>query len=211
MPNNIVSDRNKVFTSMFWKGLFKLLGTELKLSTSYHPQTDGQSEVYNTSHHTSIQTTPYEVAYGQPVPTLMPYLLDDSKVGAIDRSLQARETTIQLLKFPFNRARNRMKQQAEKHKQLSMVNRPCLKLAARFFGLYKVLDKVGFMAYRLKLPERAKVHLLFHVSLPKKNVGNEPAKFDFLPLDRDGTIAKEPIQILDRRMNKKRGKLEVPV
>ena len=40
-PKTIVSNRDKVFTSQFWQQLFKLSGTTLKLSTTYHPQTDG--------------------------------------------------------------------------------------------------------------------------------------------------------------------------
>jgi hypothetical protein len=42
-----VSDRDKVFTSNFWKELFKLLDTQLCLSSSYHAQTDGQTEKVN--------------------------------------------------------------------------------------------------------------------------------------------------------------------
>jgi hypothetical protein len=47
MPHSIVSDHDPTFTSNFWQGLFKLQGTQLHLNTTYHPQTDGQTEVVN--------------------------------------------------------------------------------------------------------------------------------------------------------------------
>lgn len=47
MPQTIVCDRNPVFTSTFWKGLFLHQGTKFNMSSSYHPQTDGQTEVVN--------------------------------------------------------------------------------------------------------------------------------------------------------------------
>jgi transposase InsO family protein len=40
----IILDRDSCFTSRFWQGLQKEMGTELKFSTAFHPQTDGQSE-----------------------------------------------------------------------------------------------------------------------------------------------------------------------
>lgn len=41
MPEEIISDRDKLFTSNFWKSLISLLGTNYKLLITYHPQTDG--------------------------------------------------------------------------------------------------------------------------------------------------------------------------
>ena len=94
-PKSIISDRDPRFTSRFWKALHEALGTKLRFSTAYHPQTDGQSErtiqtledmlracvidfkgnwdrflplaefAYNNSYHASIQMAPYEALYGR--------------------------------------------------------------------------------------------------------------------------------------------------
>ena len=251
IPNSIVSDRDKVFLSNFWQELFKHMGTTLKMSTAYHPQTDGQSEVvnrclesylrcmvherpkdwarwlplaewwYNTTFHSSINTTPYAVVYGQPAPVHMPYLPGDSKVASVDRSLQTREAAIKLLKFSLERASHRMKQHADRkrsdrqfsvgdmvylklqpYRQKSVVNRLCLKLSARFFGPYKVLEKIGAVAYKLDLPATSKIHPVFHVSQLKQHVGKLPVQSQLPLLDSAGLLVKEPVQIMDRRMRK---------
>ena len=133
LPQSIVSDRDKIFISNFWKSLFSELKVKLKLSTAYHPQTDGQTEVvnrclgcylrcmcgdkpkewvkwlplaefwYNTNFHSAIQTTPYEVVYCQTPPIHIPYVAGESKVENVDRTLQSREEAIQMLKFHLKR------------------------------------------------------------------------------------------------------------
>lgn len=142
-PRSIVSDRDSVFLSKFWQALFSIQGTNLLLSSTYHPQTDGQTKVvnkclesflrcmcsekpkewsmwlplaewwYNTNFHTSIQLTPYEVVYNQPPPLHLPYLPGEISEVAVDRSLQKREQMIYMIKFFLKRAQDRMKSQAD--------------------------------------------------------------------------------------------------
>nr|GEU73097.1 hypothetical protein [Tanacetum cinerariifolium] len=111
LPESIVSDRDKVFLSNFWKALFVELKVKLKLSTAYHPQTDAEFW-YNTNYHTSTKTTPYEVVYCQTPPIYVPYILGDSRVEEVDRTLKAREEAIKVLKFHLKRSQDRMRNQA---------------------------------------------------------------------------------------------------
>lgn len=62
LPLDIVSDRDKLFVSKFWKALTKLTGVKLKMSSSYHPETDGSSE---RSNRTLIQALRYHVQRNQ--------------------------------------------------------------------------------------------------------------------------------------------------
>ncbi|KAJ3003649.1 hypothetical protein NUW54_g5196 [Trametes sanguinea] len=62
LPLEIISDRDKLFVSAFWKALHRLSGVKLKMSSSYHPQTDGASERTNK---TVIQALHFHVSQNQ--------------------------------------------------------------------------------------------------------------------------------------------------
>ena len=55
LPKAIVSDRDRRFTSQFWQTLFRSCGTELRMSTAYHPQSDGQTERMNRTLEEALQ------------------------------------------------------------------------------------------------------------------------------------------------------------
>ena len=69
-----------------------------------------------------------------------------------------------------------------------------------------MLAKVGPVAYKLELTSSAKVHLVFHISQLKKHIGKRIAQSDLPLMDADGVISNEPIAILDKRINKRKGK-----
>ncbi|GKE37349.1 ty3-gypsy retrotransposon protein, partial [Tanacetum coccineum] len=199
LPSSIVSDRDAIFLSNFWKSLFKLLKVELKMSTAYHPQTDGQTEVvnkclecflrcmsgerpkewvqwlplaefwYNTNKHSSINVTPFEVVYGQTPPLHTPYLAGESAVEVVDRTLQAREAAIEMLKFHLKRSQDRMKVYADRkrserefevgmwvylklqpHRQVTIRKEQQHKLSPKYYGPFMILAKVGEVAYKLE-------------------------------------------------------------
>jgi hypothetical protein len=85
------------------------------------------------------------------------------------------------------------------------VNRPCPKLAFKYFGPFKVIQRIGSVAYKLELPAHAQVHPVFHVSQLKPFTPNYTPVFAKLPqLVELGRMDVEPAAIVDHRMVKKR-------
>ncbi|KAL4304501.1 hypothetical protein GQ457_10G006680 [Hibiscus cannabinus] len=72
---------------------------------------------FNTTFHSAIQVTPYQALYGQPPPIHFLYVAGASMVVTVDRSLQAREATIKMLKFHLQRAQDIMKNKDDKKKK----------------------------------------------------------------------------------------------
>ncbi|GJV26029.1 putative reverse transcriptase domain-containing protein [Tanacetum coccineum] len=81
------------------------------------------------------------------------------------------------------------------------------KLNPRYVGPFKVLGKVGSVAYKLKLPEElSRVHNTFHVSNLKKCYADEPlaVPLDGLHFDDKLQFIKEPVKIMDREVKQLR-------
>ncbi|GJZ60217.1 hypothetical protein Tco_0616033 [Tanacetum coccineum] len=87
------------------------------------------------------------------------------------------------------------------------------KLNPRYVGPFKVLEKVGFVAYKLELPEElSKVHNTFHVSNLKKCYADEPlvVLLDGLHLDDKLQFVEEPVEIMDREVKRlKRSRISI--
>jgi hypothetical protein len=146
MPQIMVSDRDRIFTSQLWKELFKLSGTELRMSSAYHPQSDGQTEMvnqsveaylrcftqscpakwsqwlslaefwYNTNFHSALGKSPFEVLYGHPPSHFGIEGDEHCVIPDLEEWLKERKTMNLLLQQQLLRAQQRMKLQADKHR-----------------------------------------------------------------------------------------------
>ena len=85
-------------------------------------------------------------------------------------------------------------------RQLSIRTKGNMKLSPCFYGPYKVLERVGKVAYRLDLPSHSRLHPVVHVSQLKKQLGQADRAISDLPnVDDEGLITLEPDWIVDFR------------
>nr|GEW35776.1 putative reverse transcriptase domain-containing protein [Tanacetum cinerariifolium] len=215
VPVSIISDHDGRFASHLWQALQKALGTKLNMSTAYHPETDCQSE-------RTFQTLE---------DMLRACVMDFSVIWTEIRESQligseiVQETTKNIfqIKERLKIARSHQKSYSDKRRkplEFKVEDRVLLKvypwkgvvrfgkkgkLAPRYVGPFKIVERVGRVAYRLKLPQELScIHDTFHVSNLKKCLAESNAQIPLeeIKVDENLRFVEEPIEIVERDAKK---------
>ncbi|GKD46337.1 putative reverse transcriptase domain-containing protein [Tanacetum coccineum] len=178
---------------------------------------------YNNSYHASIKVAPFEALYGRKCRSPVCW----AEVGEVQLTGPeiVQETTEKIIQIKqrIQAARDRQKSYADlkrKPMEFQVGDRVMLKVSPwkgvvrfgkrgklnpRYVGPFKVLEKVGAVAYKLELPqELSRVHNTFHVSNLKKCYADEPlaVPLDGLHIDDKLHFVEEPVEIMDREVKR---------
>ncbi|GJV16177.1 putative reverse transcriptase domain-containing protein [Tanacetum coccineum] len=232
--NKVAKDyRIDVLRQGFGKRCKKALGTPLDMSMAYHPQTYGQSErtiqtlddmlracvidfgrswnihlplaelSYNNSYHSSIRYAPFEALYGRKCRSLISLKL----LEIVRRAAQIIEG--KPLEFQVG---DHVMLKVSPWKGVVRFGKKG-KLAPRFVVSFKILERIGPVAYKLRLPEElSSVHDTFHVSNLKKCLAdaNLHVPLDEIKVDKTLRFVEEPLEIMDREVKTlKRSKIPI--
>nr|GFA75594.1 putative reverse transcriptase domain-containing protein [Tanacetum cinerariifolium] len=224
IPVLIISDRDPRFASNFWRSLQNALDTKLDMSTAYHPKTDGQSErtietledmlhacaidfgkgwvnhlplvkfSYNNSYHASIKATPFEALYGRKCRS-------PKMQAARDRQKSYAYKKRKPMDFQVG---DKVMLKVSPWKGVVRFGKRG-KLNPRYVRPFRVLEKVGTVAYKLELSqELSRVHNTFYVSNLKKCYSDDPltVPLDGLRIDDQLHFVEEPVEIMDREVKR---------
>ncbi|GKB85506.1 putative reverse transcriptase domain-containing protein [Tanacetum coccineum] len=226
VPILIISDRNSRFTSRFWQTIQDALGTKLDMSTTYHPQIDGQSErtiltledmlrayildfrgswdvhlplvefSYNNSYHSSVRCTPFEALYGRKCRSSIMWA--EVGEGQLIGPALVQETTKKISVGDYVLLKVSPWEGVVRFGKKG-------KLAPRFVGTFEITERTGLVTYRSRLPEELNgVHDTFHVSNLKKCLADPTLQvpLDEIQVDAKLNFVEEHVEILEREFKK---------
>ncbi|GJW63706.1 putative reverse transcriptase domain-containing protein [Tanacetum coccineum] len=207
VPVLIILDRDGRFTSHFWLTVQKSLGTRLDLSTAY-----------NNSYHLSIQCAPFEALYGRKCRSHVLWAeIGEGRLIGPELVLETTDKVV-LIKEKLKATRDHQKSYADKRRkplEFEVGDRVLLrvspwkgivrfgkkgKLAPRYVEPFEILERIGLVAYRLRLPDELNsVHDTFHVSNLKKCLAdaNFHVSLDEIKVDKTLCFVEEPVEIMD--------------
>ncbi|GJZ41909.1 putative reverse transcriptase domain-containing protein [Tanacetum coccineum] len=223
VPVSIISDRTRRFTSRCWQTVQNALGTRLDISTTYHPQTDGQSECTIQPLEDMLRACviDFGALYGRKCrsPILWMEIGESSLIGP--ELVQETIDKVVLIKEKLKAERDRQKSYADNRRkplEFKVEDQVLLKvspwkgviyfrkkgkLAPRYVELFEILERIGSIAYQLRLPqELSSMHDTFHVS----NLNNCLAdaslhvSLDEIKVDKALCFVEEPVEIMDQEV-----------
>uniref|UniRef100_A0A0A9CHQ3 Tf2-1-like SH3-like domain-containing protein n=1 Tax=Arundo donax TaxID=35708 RepID=A0A0A9CHQ3_ARUDO len=155
---------------------------------------------FNTAYHLALKDSPFKIIYGRSPPSLCSADRGEAQVPAVEQYLKERDEFLQDVREHLLQAQEQAKLYYDvKHTPvafgvgdwvwLKLLHRPIAslatpmkgKLAPRFYGLFQIVERIGDVAYHLKLPKKAKIHYVFHVGVLKKFHGQLPQDVQQLP------------------------------
>ncbi|GJS35093.1 putative reverse transcriptase domain-containing protein [Tanacetum coccineum] len=178
---------------------------------------------YNNSYHTSIKAAPFEALYGRKCRSPICWAeVGDSQLTGPEIIHETTERIVQI-KSHIQATRDRQKSYADvrrKPLKFQVGDKVMLKVSPwkgvirfgkrgklnpRYIRPFKIIAKVGTVAYRLELPEKlSRVHSTFHVSKFKKCMADEPLAIplDEIQVDDKLNFIEEPVEVMDREVKR---------
>ncbi|GJR35486.1 putative reverse transcriptase domain-containing protein [Tanacetum coccineum] len=233
VPVSIILDRDGRFTSCFWQTLQKALGTRLDISMAYHPQTDGQNERIIQKLEDMLRACVIEFGGSWDVHLPSPVLWAEIGESRLIGPELVQETTdkVVLIKEKLKAARDCQKSYDDNRRnplEFEVGDQVLLKvspwkgvirfgkkgkLAPRYVGPFEIFERIGPVAYQLRLPEELiSVHDTFHMSNLKKFLAdaNLHVPLDEIKVDKTLRFVEEPVEIMDREVKSlKRSKIPI--
>lgn len=175
---------------------------------------------YYTSTHSAHSLTLFELVYGRPPPTLLFYVKGTTYVEAVEQILVECDILLQEARDRLLKPQHRMSQlvynkhQKEKqfevgswvylklkpYWQFSVEFQSNAKLSGKYYGPFKILKRIGPVAYLLDLPKDLKLYPVFHISIFKQHMGTDELVEIALPILPDSRV--QPQAILEQRERK---------